>query len=409
MHTEYKIFIPVLMGLEACVGEELVQLGFAPDRIHKEDARVLVDLDQNLSAISRAVALCNVHLRTAERVELELARFKARDFDSLFDQAQTLPWEDYIEPGAAITVKGYSRKSQLFAPSALQSTLKKAIVLRLQRAWGRKPGSQLKEDRHFRDRRINYSIMQDEVSLRIDTSGQGLHKRAYRLAHTAAPIKETLAAGLIMLSRFSPWAGELLYDPTAGSGTLVIEAALLAAHIAPGARRPFSGEKWKFLEASAFSKVKAEALAQEDREGGQEIFLAGSDLDPQAVKIARENAKRAAVDHLVDFRRQDLFQLQADQVKEHYGQDRVLFISNPPYGERLADTEEAQRIHQGLANLAFYPDSNFTRPGCRLTLISPGDFETDTGHRADKRRKLYNGMIPCTMYHYFREKYLERG
>ncbi len=397
------------MGLEACVSDELEALGFAPDRIHKEDARVILDLDQDLAAVSRAVALCNVYLRTAERVELELCRFKARDFDSLFDQAQTIPWEDYLEPRAAITVKGYSRKSQLFAPSAIQSTLKKAIVLRLQKAWGLKPGSQLTEDRNFRDRRVNYSIMQDEVSLRIDTSGTGLHKRAYRLAHTAAPIKETLAAGLIMLSRFAPFSGELLYDPTSGSGTFAIEAALLAANMAPGVRRPFSGESWAFLDTTAFAEVKEEALAQEDRESCGEIFLAGSDLDPQAVKIARENAKRAGVAKLVDFQQKDLFDLQAGQLIAAYGQDRVLFISNPPYGERLADAEVAQKIHQGLGELAFYPGSNFTRPGCRLTVITPGDFETDTGHKADKRRKLYNGMIPCTMYHYFREKYLEKA
>ncbi|MDD7401050.1 MAG: class I SAM-dependent RNA methyltransferase [Eubacteriales bacterium] len=404
---EYKIFIPVLMGLESCVSDELEALGFAPDRIHKEDARVLVDLDQDRASVSRAVALCNIHLRTAERVELEVCRFKARDFDSLFDQAQDLAWEDYIEPRAAITVKGYSRKSQLFAPSAIQSTLKKAIVLRLQKARRLKPGSQLPEDRNFRDRRVNYSIMRDEVSLRIDTSGAGLHKRAYRLAHTAAPIKETLAAGLIMLSRFAPFSGEMLYDPTAGSGTFVIEAALMAANIAPGARRTFSGEAWAFLDSSAFAEAKEEALAQEDRESMSEIFLVGSDLDPQAVKIARENAKRAGVAQLVDFQRKDLFALDADQLKADFGQDRILFISNPPYGERLADSAMAQKLHQGLGQLAFYPGSNFTRPGCRLTVITPGDFETDTGHKADKRRKLYNGMIPCTMYHYFREKYLE--
>lgn len=406
MQRELKIVIPVLMGLESCVGDELLALGFAPDRIHKEDARVLLDLDQDLAYVSRAVALCNVQLRTAERVELEVCRFQAKDFDSLFDQAQDLAWEDYIEPRAAITVKGYSRKSQLFAPSAIQSTLKKAIILRLQKARGLKPGSQLPEDRNFRDRRVNYSIMRDEVSIRIDTSGAGLHKRAYRLAHTAAPIKETLAAGLIMLSRFAPFSGEMLYDPTAGSGTFVIEAALMAANIAPGARRTFSGEAWAFLDSSAFAEAKESAMAQEDPDPFGEIFLAGSDLDPQAVKIARENAKRAGVAQLVNFQQKDLFDLRADQLKADFGQDRVLCISNPPYGERLADAEAAQKIHQGLGRLAFYPGSNFTRPGCRLTVITPGDFETDTGHKADKRRKLYNGMIPCTMYHYFREKYL---
>lgn len=394
------------MGLESCVADELVGLGFLEKDIHKLNGQVILDLEQDISSISRAVALCNVHLRTAERVELQLCQFPAKDFDDLFEQAQEYPWEEWIEENAAILVKGFSRKSELFAPSAIQSTLKKAIILRLQSAWKMSPDAMIPENRDFKEHRIHYNIMDNQVTLSMDTSGTGLHKRSYRLAHNEAPIKETLAAGILQLSRFEAFSGELLYDPCCGSGTFLIEAAMIAANIAPGARRSFSAENWNFLETDAFARAKEKAIANETNEDMDETFIAGSDINPISISMARENASRAGVLDWINFSCKDLKSLNAENLMEEFEQDKLLIIANPPYGERMSEEEEVRALNQAIGKIAFYPNSTYTNPNCRLTVISSTNVEADTAHRADKRRKLYNGMIKCTMFHYFREKRL---
>ncbi len=405
----FRITLPTLMGLESVVADELIQLGIPAATIRKDNGLVSFTPEQDLASIARDIARCNVFLRTAERVELELASFPAATFDELFERVQALPWSDWIERGAAFTIKGYSRDSKLFAPSACQSTIKKAIVLNLQRAWNLPENQFLEEDRDFQDLRIQYSIMKDIVHLRMDTSGDGLHKRGYRKAHNVAPIRETLAAGIIHLSRWEPFSGEMLYDPCCGSGTFPIEAALMAANIAPGVNRNFRGESWSYLGKKAFAEARTEALDLEDRQAPADIFIAGADIDGRALDLAKENAARAGINEFLDFRRDDLFALTANYVKQRYVTSDVLFIANPPYGERMeGETDTAiQELNQAIGRIAFDPDSNYTRPGCRLSVITPLDFEQDTGQKADKRRKLYNGMIKCTMYHYFRQRRAE--
>ncbi len=402
----HRIVIPVLMGLESVVSDELLSLGYQEEAIRKENGLVILIPDQEIQAIRQAVARCNLFLRCAERVELEIASFQAETFDELFEQVQTIPWADYVEKGAAIQVKGYSRDSKLFAPSALQSTIKKGIVLALQRAWHIPEDHKIPEDRDFQDMRLNYAIMKNQVFLRMDTSGEGLHKRGYRRAHNAAPIRETLAAGIIKLSRWEPFSGEVLYDPCCGSGTFPAEAALLAANVAPGSRRSFRGETWPFLGREPFQLAREEALDLEDLQAPSEIFIAGSDIDGRTLDLARENAARAGVAQFIELRHDDLYALSANYVKQRYLASRVLFVANPPYGERMQGESEhdIRDLNQAIGRLAFDPDSKYTRPGVRLSVITSADFEEDTGRKADKRRKLYNGMIKSTMYHYFREK-----
>lgn len=399
----YTIILPVLMGLESVTADELLELGFAAEAIVKENGLVRLAVGCDRKEISEAVARCNVHLRTAERVELEVANFRAEDFDELFEQVQLLPWEAWIEPRAAFTVKGYSRQSKLFAPSALQSTVKKAIVLRLQKAWHLPKEQHLEEDRDFLDLRIQYAIMNDRVSLRFDTTGTGLHKRGYRRAHNEAPIKETLAAGILRLIRWEPFSGELLFDPVCGSGTFLIEAARLAANMAPGLDRHFSGEQWKFLDSRAFAEAKEAARAAVDLSPPDEIFIAGSDLNPHTLSLAKENAGRAGVRPFIRWAEMDLFKLDEMKLRRYFGAQRIHFIANPPYGERMADSQEVRKINQALAALALSDEAKYTKENCRLSVITAADFEADCGRRADKRRKLYNGMIRCTLYQYFRQ------
>ncbi len=404
----YKITLPVLMGLESVLGKELENLGFSPEAIHKDNALVTVDVAQDRASLSQAVALCNIGLRTAERVQLQIESFGAESFDELFDQVRQMDWSRWIPKKAAFVVKGYNRKSKLYANSAIQSTIKKAIVLSLQRAWGLNEDSSLEEDSSYLQLQISYAILNDRVHLAIDTTGTGLHKRSYRLQAGLAPIKETLAYGILDLSRYNPFSGELLYDPCCGSGTFLIEAAMEMANILPGTKRSFSGENWPFLDKTAFDEVRAKALAEEDPDSIGEVLLAGSDINARNIKVARENARRAGVEKLIDFSMRDLFELDSQRIQKTYQAEKILFVANPPYGERMAEPEDVRRINQALGRLAFYPDGRFTKPGTRLSVITMADFEEDTGRKADKRRKLYNGMLKTTLYQYFREKYIDK-
>lgn len=403
----YIIILPVLMGLEAVVKEELLALGFSSEAIELSNGQVSLRPKQDRLAISRAIALCNVHLACAERVELCVAEFPAEDFDALFEGVKALDWSLWIPKKAAFTVvRGYSNKSNLFAPPAIQSTIKKGIVLSLQRAWGLRKDSKIEENKRWLELAIKYYFHEDIVRLVIDTSGPGLHRRGYRTANTEAPISETLAAGIIRLSRFEPFSGELLYDPFCGSGTFPIEAAMYASGVKPGTKRSFTAEKWPLIGQDIFAGVKQEALAGENTEDMTECFIAGSDISRKSIAFSKLNAERAGVAKLIDFSVKNVNILDVDSLIEQYRQDRVLFLANPPYGERMATEKEVEEIHQTIGNLIFYPQTKFTKPGVRASIITTADFEGHTGHKADKRRKLYNGMMECTMYHYFREKYL---
>ncbi len=370
---DLKMLVPCLLGVEGFIADELREMGCR--NVAAQNGRVLFDGDE------RDLIRANICLRCAERVLLVVGSFTARSFDELFEGTKALPWEDIIGVDDAFPVKGYSLDSALFSVSDCQSIIKKAVVERLKtkysKAWFDETGALYQ---------LQFSIMKDEVTLCVDSSGAGLHKRGYRPVANAAPIKETLAAALCMASRLKPY--HTLYDPMCGSGTILVEGAMLAANIAPGLNRSFSCERWSFIDP---------ALVREERENARSLivpdapfFAHGSDIDPDALGTARENAVRAGVGDMIDLR-------VADVASFSPSAEHGTVICNPPYGERLLDAREAQNIYRILGGVFV------KKHGWSYSVITPDeDFERFFGRRADKRRKLYNGMIKCQLYMYFR-------
>lgn len=395
-----KIIITALFGLESLVSEDLVSIGYPKDKITVSDG--LISLEVTGGQLPDAVARVNLWVRTGERVFVELANFPARSFDELFDGISSISWEDFIPKDFAFHINGYSRKSELFGISACQSICKKAIVKRLLADRRLLSTDTLIEDERRGLLKIQFGIVADQVSVMIDTSGEGLHKRGYRpLAHQA-PIKETLAAGLVRLSRYRPFGEEALVDPFCGSGTIVIEAALAAFNIAPGLNRPFAAENWPIIGKTAFSRARAEAKQLQDQDIPDDIYFFGSDLDNTAVETSVRNAHAAGIDKVVRFSQADAFDQTPEALRKWTGLARQLILCNPPYGERLLSQDEAQEIYKGIAHTYLDEEGN-CRKGIRLSVISPDDtFENAVGRPADKRRKLYNGNIRCQMYHYYK-------
>lgn len=400
---EFNIIATTLFGVESVTASEMQELGYNRSQIKVSDGQVVLTVF-SLDDMRLAVAKLNIWLRTAERVLIELGSFEARDFDTLFERAQELPWENWIEKGSAFHVNGYSRKSALFGIPACQRTVKKAIVLHLANVYKLSPGAELPESQSIGLLKIQFSIVSDRVKVMADTSGEGLHKRGYRPLRHEAPIRETLAAAMLYLSRFG-LAGEqeAVYDPFCGSGTIPIEAALIASKTAPGLRRRFSGEEWPFIGAKIFDQVRAEAEMAVISSPPEKIKIFGSDIDDRAVKVAEANAAKAGVNRWIKFRSQDIMEISPDSLPKWTGAPWHLVICNPPYGERLLDVSVAEELYRGLAEWTI-DDSGNARPGIRLSVITPeAGFENIAGGKADKRRKLYNGMIQCTMYHYFKQ------
>ncbi len=395
-----KIIITALFGLESLVSEDLMSIGYQKENITVSDG--LISLEVNDSQLADTVARVNLWVRTGERVFVELANFPARSFDELFEGISRICWEEFIPVDFAFHINGYSRKSELFGISACQSICKKAIVKRLLSARNLFASDVLIEDERKGLLKVQFGIVADQVSVMIDTSGEGLHKRGYRpLAHQA-PIKETLAAGLVRLSRYKPFGEEALVDPFCGSGTIVIEAALSAFSIAPGLNRPFAAEYWPIIGKAAFTKARQEALQMQDQDIPDDIYFFGSDLDKTAVETSERNARAAGIDKVVRFRQADAFKQTPEELRNWTGLPRQLILCNPPYGERLLSQEEAQEIYKGIAKTYLDAEGN-CRKGVRLSVISPDDtFERAVGRPADKRRKLYNGNIRCQMYHYYK-------
>ncbi|MBR6512003.1 MAG: class I SAM-dependent RNA methyltransferase [Clostridia bacterium] len=366
--------VPCLMGLESLIADELRELG-AGDVVC-ENARVFFSGDENI------LARANLALRHAERVQIVVGSFKAMSFEELFEGTRDLPWEQWIGRTDSFPVKGgYSRNSQLFSISDCQSIIKKAIVERLKSEYGiewfEETGAKYA---------VEFSIMKDEVTLTIDTSGAGLHKRGYRLSANDAPIKETLAASLCTISRLRPY--HTLYDPMCGSGTILIEGAMKACNIAPGLNRKFAAEAFENIPKAVWDaeRERARDLINYDCE-----FTAfGSDIDSAAVETAKENAKRAGVEKFINFEVLDF----KDWEKKT---DRGTVICNPPYGERLLDQQAANELYKLMG------EKFIQERGWSYSIITPcEDFEKYFGKRADKRRKLYNGMIKCQVYMYFK-------
>lgn len=367
----FDLCVPCLLGLEGPIADELKRLRL--DGIRSENGRVY------FNGGAEAIAKANINLRIGERVLIELGRFEARSFDELFEKTKALPWEMLIPKDAAFPVKGYSLNSALFSVSDCQKIIKKAVVERLKGVYGIEWFAETAETYQ-----IQFSIMKDMVSMCVDTSGAGLHKRGYRPAHNAAPLKETMAAAMVTLSRYR--GREDFADPFCGSGTIPIEAALIAKNRAPGLNRSFTAQSWRTLDQSVWNAARDEARS---REFNGNYRIIGSDIDPNALELARENAVRAGVADIVRFEK-------ADATKFSRVTDSGIIVTNPPYGERIMEKQEAEALYRGFGE-AWRKTENW-----KLYLLSSHtEFERTFGKTADKKRKLYNGMIKCDLFMYF--------
>lgn len=395
-----KIVLTCLFGLESCVRDDLTAIGYERSNINVSDGMVVLNADDD--SWEADVARVNMWTRRAERVLFEVGSFPAREFSELFDGTCALPWDEFIPEGYAFIINGYSRKSKLFGISACQSLVKKAIVKSLCKARGLGADGIIAEDAAKGVVRVQFGIVSDNVSLMIDTSGEGLHKRGYRPLTHEAPIRETLASGMITLGRYRPYGSEALADPFCGSGTILIEAAMMACNIAPGKNRSFSYENLPYIGEYARKKALEEALSLEDSEKPDDCFFYGSDIDPKAIESSRRNAQSAGVADHIRFAVADAATRTPDSFKSITGFDRTMVITNPPYGGRLMTVEEAYEIYKMISSL-YLTKNGACRPGMRLSVISPDDsFEEATGHKADKRIKLYNGNIKCQLNNYFK-------
>ena len=369
-----------LFGLERLLGEEIDALGYR--RLDTMDGRVTFEGD--ISAIARA----NINLRFAERVFIKLGDFRAESFEELFEGTRALEWEKYIGNIDSFPVKGHAIKSKLFSVPDCQSIVKKAVVSRLSDKYG---------IRWFEESGVKYQIeffiFKDIATLMIDTSGIALHKRGYRPVSGEAPIRETLAAAIAKLSR--PRNDVLLWDPFCGSGTIVIEAAQMLKNIAPGSNRHFAAEQFNFIGADVWSDARDEAFAAEIEDVDFEMFA--SDIDTRVLDVARENARRAGVDDKIK-----IFEKDARRIEKL--DRRATIVCNPPYGERLLEREEAEKLYREIGK-------TFSKlsPWQIYIITSCESFERLYGRRADKIRKLYNGMIPCSFYQYFKQNDDRRG
>lgn len=362
-------------GLESLVAEELRALGYDKLEVDRGNVR----LSCNLSGIART----NLWLRCADRVLLQMARFKAQTFDELYEGVRSLAWGDWIPRDGEFPVVGKSVKSKLTSVPACQSIVKKAVVDSLTQRYGQE---------HFEETgprfRIQVSLLRDVATITLDTSGTGLHKRGYRDLSAPAPLRETLAAAIIYLSHWQP--GYILADPCCGSGTLLIEAALIGRNIAPGTLRTFDAFKWPSLPRTVWTESLEEAddLARND----QRLRLWGSDISEEAIGLARHHAARAGFEEDIELEQKPL----ADFRTHHkYG----YLVCNPPYGERLGDLQEAEALYREMGQV-FPP----LRDWSWFVLTPHEDFETLFGAPATHRRKLYNGRIKCTLYQYFGPK-----
>ena len=373
----FEVVAPCHFGLEAVLKKEIKDLGL--EIIQTEDGRVTFLADE------LGIARANINLRTTERILIKIGLFEAYSFDDLFEGIKSLPWEKYIPADGRFWVKKASSvNSKLFSPSDIQSISKKAIVESLKLTYKKDWFDETGEDFPLR-----IFIHKDKVLVTLDTSGESLHKRGYRPMVSKAPISETLAAALLMLT---PWhADRILVDPFCGSGTFPIEAAMMAANIAPGINRKFLGQKWKkLLPEECWNEAFEEAKRKVNTEIKTDIQ--GYDLDPEMVKIARMNAKRANVDHLIHFQQRDVADLSHPK---KYG----FIITNPPYGERLEDKKDLPKLYKTFGDRFKALDS-----WSAFFITAYEDAEKYFGEKATKNRKIYNGMIKTYFYQYMGPK-----
>ncbi|MCR5556610.1 MAG: class I SAM-dependent RNA methyltransferase [Butyrivibrio sp.] len=374
---KFELIAPCHFGLEAVLKKEIIDLGY--DITESVDGRITFAGDAD------AVCRANICLRTAERILIKVGSFHAETFEDLYQGVKALPWEEFIpERGKFWVKKASSVKSKLFSPSDIQSIVKKAIVERMKQSYHT---DWFKEDAESYPIRV--FLMKDEVTVALDTTGDSLHKRGYRKLESKAPIAENLAAALIMLT---PWHGDrILIDPFCGSGTIPIEAAMMAANIAPGMNRNFTAESWKHIITSQnWQDVRDEA--RDEIITDVETDIQGYDLDPEMVEIARINAKKAGVGHMIHFQARDIADLSH---RKKYG----FIITNPPYGERIGEQKELPALYKTIGQRYKELDA------WSMYLITGFEqAEKYLGLKATKNRKIYNGMIKTYFYQFMGPK-----
>lgn len=370
--TELTYISPCHFGLESVLAGELKRMG--ANNVKADNGKVEFSGDFHL------LARANICLRTAERVMIKLGSFRAQSFEELFQGVKAIPLEDFIGKRDAFPVKGWSLNSQLHSIPDCQSIVKKAAVERLKahykQEWFSETGSL---------HQLQFSILKDEVTIMLDTSGAGLHKRGYRQNSNEAPIKETLAAGIIDFARVKDYSR--VCDPFCGSGTFLIEAATKALNIPPCLRRKFVAQDWGLFDETVWREERNRGLEGIKRD--TEFVAWGSDIDRRAVELTRMNAKKAGVLSKISVTTQD--------VKNFLPKEKLITFANPPYGERMLEKQQAEEIYQTMGKV-------FTKAeGNSYYIISPHEkFERIFGRSADKRRKLYNGMLKCQLYMYFK-------
>ena len=363
-----QLIVPCLFGLEGLAGDELRRLGM--ENVRVEDRRVLFTGDEN------ALAKANICLRTGERVMVVLAQFQAKTFEELFQGVLAANLEDYIPKDGQFPVKGHCLNSQLMSVSDCQAIIKKAASRRLGEKYGVSwlPETGVKFQLHF-------TILNDQVTLSLDTSGHGLHKRGYRAVGNDAPLHETLAAGMIQLAKYR--GREFFWDPFCGSGTIAIEAALIAKNRAPGLNRSFAAENYPWMPKEAWELAKTEA---KDKEFNGDYRIMGSDNDPACVSLSFANARKAGVADCVTFK-------DGDATKMSLPAESGIIVSNPPYGERMMEQNSARGLYSALGR-----HLKFANDWKKFIITSEPEFEHYFGRRADKKRKFYNGKIKCDLY-----------
>lgn len=372
--SRYILCAPCLMGVESIASGEFQRLGF--ENVRCEDGRVYFEGDE------RTIARANINSRYTERILIRLASFQALDFDTLYDVVHAIDWENYIAPTMQFPVRGHSIRSKLSSVPACQSIIKKAIADRLMSkrhlSWLDESGARVQ---------IQFELLRDRAEIYLDTTGPSLHKRGWRPEGGTAPLRETLAAAMVDLSRFR---GDMtLIDPFCGSGTIAIEAACKALRMAPGILRRYDAINFPFIAKSVWRDAYDEAKSF-PQDSPATIYA--SDIDPKMVSLARENAKRAGVDQFIHFS-------VSDAAARNYPDGNTVIVTNPPYGERLGDVKQAREIYKSLGQ-ALNPLGQRS-----LYLITPDDsFENLFGARAARKRWLYNGMIKCSLYMYFPQK-----
>jgi putative N6-adenine-specific DNA methylase len=372
---KYQLIATSAMGLEAIVAKEVRSLGY---ECEVENGKVTFTGDES------AIARCNLWLRTADRIKIKVAEFKAYTFDELFEKTKALDWENYLPEDAEFPVIGKSVKSKLFSVSDCQAIVKKAVVEKLKMQYSRNTWFEESGALY----RIEVALLKDVATITIDASGQGLHKRGYRVDQGEAPLKETLAAALVLLTNWKP--DRPFLDPFCGSGTIPIEAALIGQNIAPGFNREFVSEGWNWIPSKVWETARAEVedLANYD----QPLDISGSDIDHRMVRIAQENAFEAGLGDLIHFKQMQVSDI---SVKEEYG----VIVGNPPYGERLGDKKAVEQMYKEMGE-AFKSLDTWSI----YMLTSNENFEQLYGKPATKKRKLFNGFIRTDLYQYWGRK-----